>query len=140
MDSEEIENILSKHCPETFGGVFAADNYTISRIPCFIVLNTDTAGKSGRHWITMFINPEMSEFFDSLGQSPAFYHKSWNILLQKFSLEYMFNAVRIQEADSALCGEYCIYYIMMRNAGIEFMSILDMANSSVVKKFVERLS
>ena len=140
MDSEEIESILFNHCPETFGGVFAADNYIISHIPCFIVLNTDTTGKSGRHWIAMFLNSEMSEFFDSLGQSPTYYHKSWHNLLQNFSTEYMFNTECIQTEDSTLCGQYCIYYIMMRNAGIEFSNILDTINSSVVKKFVERLS
>lgn len=140
MNSAQIEHILTQHCSQTFGGVFGAENYSLSKIPCFLVLNTDLSFQSGQHWVVLYINSFRCEFFDSLGHPPSFYHKHWEKLLEKYSSNFAYNKVCLQDDESALCGEFCIFYIVMRNNGFSFSSILNMANSTEVKNLVKRLS
>lgn len=140
MNSVQIEHILTQHCSETFGGVFGSENYSLLRIPCFLVLNTDSSDQPGRHWVVLFINSFRCEFFDSLGHPPSFYHKHWEKLLQKYSTSFAYNKVCLQDEESNLCGEFCIFYTIMRNNGFSFSSILNMISSSKVNNLVKSLS
>ncbi len=123
MNSIQLEKILS-HMPH-FGGVFAADNINIEKVPCFIIVNTDSQTLNGKHWISMYLSEKQSEFFDSLGQSPDKYHKYWDKILKKISKTYIYNTQRLQGYSSSTCGQYCLYFILKRLSGKHFQSILN---------------
>lgn len=140
MNSAEIENLLTQHCKHSFQGVFGSENYELSKIPCFLVLNTQSSNQTGLHWIAMYINSEMCEFFDPLGHPPSYYHKDWENLLQKFSSRYAYSSRCLQDPASDTCGHYCVYYVLLRSSGFDFATVLDMSENLQVKKFIERLS
>ena len=139
MDSVEIREILNKHCPKYFSGVFAADDYEITKIPGFLVLNTHERNKTGEHWVCLYVNENRSEFFDSLGLPPLYYHRYWHETLLKISPSYCYNTDRLQEIGSSICGELCIIFIVLRNYGFSFESILKMLTKIDLKAFISRL-
>ena len=139
MDSVEIREILSKHCPVHFAGVFPADVLEITKLPSFMVLNTDESGETGKHWVCMYVNEQRCEFFDSQGQGPLAYHRYWHDALLQISPSYCYNTDVLQEPGSNVCGEYCIAYVLLRCHGFSFESILHMLKSINLKNFVSRL-
>ena len=139
MDSVEIREILSKHCPLHFGGVFPANDLQIAKLPSFIVLNTDESNQSGQHWVCLYVNHDMCEFFDSQGQGPLAYHRYWHDALLKISPSYCYNTDSLQEPGSDVCGEYCIAYVILRSHGFTFQSVLQMLRNINLKNFVSRL-
>ena len=42
MNTSQLENALTGI--SQFGGVFAADNIRIKKLPCFVIVNTDVKG------------------------------------------------------------------------------------------------
>ena len=139
MDSAQITDILNKHCSALFLGVFAADNYEITKVPCFLVLNTDASDRSGQHWVCLYINQHRSEFFDSEGCSPLSYHTSWHDTLLSISPSYCYNSLKLQEPGSRICGQLCIAYAILRNHGFSFQSILKMLKKINLQAFISRL-
>ena len=139
MDSIEINRILKKHCLQHFHGVFPANDFEISKVPCFLVLNTDESDKPGQHWVCLYINEERSEFFDSQGLAPFHYHNYWHEALLQISNSYCYNTNRLQETDSNVCGQFCIAYVLLRSYGFSFESILKMLKDINLEAFISRL-
>lgn len=124
MNAHEITSLISDHC-KLFKGVYAANEIFIVKPPAFIIVNTDEKGGNGKHWIAMFLNKERCEFFDSFGRSPTFYHQYWENNFKRFSKDYVYNSIVLQEPSSDDCGKFCIYYCILRNLGVSFECIVD---------------
>ena len=137
MNSQEIENILIRHC-KLFGGVYAADEINEIPFPSFVVVNTHESGLNGEHWIAMYVNENICEFFDSLGQSPLNYHVYWQSFLLNKTKTYIHNTEKIQLEGTNTCGEHCIFYIIMRSNGISFSNILKALETVDVKYFINQ--
>lgn len=75
MNGSQIKKILYTDAAtnQCFIGVFPSDiipHYN-NTYPAACVINTDTDGGPGEHWIAVYItSPEEVEFFDSFGRSP----------------------------------------------------------------------
>jgi Ulp1 family protease len=138
MNSYEITNILSKHCP-SFGGVFPSNKLSNIANNSLVILNTDPEDKVGSHWVALYVNKDTSEFFDSLGNSPRSYHKYWHTFLMKNSKKYIFNDLRLQNFNSSDCGKFCIFYVVLRSSGIEFKSIIKMLQNVDLDRFLNNL-
>ena len=139
MDSAQIEDVLNKHCRQQFAGVFPANNMLISKLPSFLVLNTDEIGRKGQHWVCVYLNRDRCEFFDSQGMGPLSYHRYWHDVLLEISPSYCYNTNRLQEPGSNVCGEFCIAYVILRSSGFSFESAMKMLEKIDLKKFVARL-
>ena len=124
MNAYEITTLIADHC-KNFKGVYAANEIFHIKPPAFIIVNSDEKGSSGKHWIAMYINNEMCEFFDSFGREPTYYHKYWENNFKRFSKNYMYNKVILQDPQSNNCGKFCIYYCVLRSRGVTFESIVD---------------
>ena len=113
-----------------FEGVLAADQLLFRACngklisPAFYIVNTDPSSLPGKHWVVFYINDNCCEFFDSLGQSPDFYHAYFKQILIKHSCNYMYTPTRLQNYSSNMCGKYCIYYVMQRTAAKTFKEIV----------------
>ena len=94
------------------------DDLVFGRLPCFIIVNIDSANLPGSHWLALGIFPESIEIFDPLG----FDIFNWtrvpcnllNFLHRMSVTRYVSVAKRVQSDNSVLCGFYCLFYIFMR--------------------------
>ena len=117
LSTKKIKEILN--CCGSFAGCFACDeleSLSLCFFPIYLIVNTDTREKSGKHWVTIRVSKSHVELFDSLG----LLHNNrlpTEILafIQRFSISrtFIFNEP-LQPRNSVLCGFYCIFYIFVR--------------------------
>ena len=122
MNTGQIENVLKNNMPDCFVGVFSSDKLPkIKEFPSAFVANTDPSHKSGTHWVAFYLPSQNSiEYFDTYGKSPKV------PAFQKFvkGSNWKHNSKQIQGPLSSVCGQYCIYYLMKRNKGLELEDII----------------
>ena len=54
-----------------FRGIMAFDELPFKcMIPSLYIINTDSSGGFGKHWISIFVNLNEMEYLDSLGRKP----------------------------------------------------------------------
>ena len=147
MNSSTITSILTSHpgIRKDFVGVFPADMLpTKARDakPGFYVVNTDPHFKAGEHWVAFYIPLDMKtnpmEYWDSYGLKPP------EIFTPFLNRMYLRNTKFIQHPLSSTCGQYCIYYILMRYKGHSIEEIVSvfsedtLENDIIVNQTVER--
>ena len=145
MYASDIQSVLG--VIKEFGGVKAADEISTvnGNIPPFFIFNTDPAHLPGTHWVAMYVNNNVPEFFDSIGKPPSYYHKSFEYLLVNRGPAYRYNSQRLQGRDSEMCGQYCVYYVWMRNRGYSMKEIVNSFsenlahNDKIVSQFYNKL-
>ena len=89
---------------ENFLGVFPRDLIPKFRGDSSLIANTDTSNEEGTHWIAMFKENNLCEFFDSYGRPP--FENSY----VGFNVKY--NEMKLQSDYSEVCGEYCLYFFV----------------------------
>ena len=145
MNSTEIEQALRSErlCRDEFVGVFSADNIPSKEYPGAYIVNTDPSGQPGQHWVAFYCTePGQLEAFDSFGQNPGDYSptiKDWmsdDFIIVSSSI--------LQSDDSTLCGNYCLYFILLRCHGFSYEDILSIfcsdskLNDLYVCKFINK--
>lgn len=147
MDSFQLQTILVrdyKTANRVKGSLAANELPYQSDLNGFYILNTDESGLPGRYWCVFYFNDNSSEFFDSLGRPPEYYHKYFKDYLLARGLPYRYNVMNIQSPQSILCGLYCIYYCYMRCQGNSLFYITrtfvhsTLDNDSLVCKYLEK--
>jgi hypothetical protein len=144
MNNGQINALLKTHptTSKNFLGVFASDTLPIKKNlqkPYSMVVNLDPINKSGSHWVTIYApKGEFMEYFDSYGVQATGTIKSF------LGRKYVYNIKFIQHPLSTVCGQYCIYYIYMRNIGTTMETLLKTFNAKTnirndlkVNRFVE---
>ena len=139
MNTQQIECILKQdpYVNPTFHGVYAID-----KLPHFhygsCILNTSPSSEKTGHWVALFVTDSTVEYFDSYGQDPLpslkrqWKNKSW-----------LTNEIPLQSPLTAVCGHYCIYYLMCRVRGFTMDSIvMDFGsdvddNDEMIHEFIE---
>ena len=122
MNTSEIDSILTQGLKGTnskFLGVFASDRLPshIHSFPSCLVANTDPHNQPGTQWVAFyFIGPSELEFFDSFGMHPSFH--GFNL-----DSKVHYNDHQIQSFTSAVCGQYCIYFLYHRARSLDLVSI-----------------
>ena len=147
MNTSDFETLF-RNLP-WWGGALPA-NY-ISQFqfqgPKFMVFNTDETGSRGTHWVAMFVPLSGPlEYFDPLGRKPETYRTYFRSWLEAGNRGYLRNEDRYQEYGTSSCGEFCVYYGVMRSRGLEMRDILLnfnvrnlLYNETVVSDFVRTL-
>jgi len=113
MNGAEIYSILKAYLSPKcyFAGVFARDclpSFNFSRYPACLVSNTDVSGQKGQHWVSFYFpSPGYIEYFDSYALPPFAYGFSLTPRIQ--------NSVSFQDYNSSVCGQYCIFFLIMRS-------------------------
>jgi len=128
MDGQQIETRVASYpaARPVFRGVYSSD--MLPRFPdppyCFIA-NTEDHTKAGAHWVSFYVFANHVEFFDSYGRSPD------NCMFPETFSSYISNRLcfhnsRILEGFLAsTCGEFSIYYVTLRSAGVSYREIID---------------
>ena len=112
MENVVIDRVLKKNCA-IYRGIYACDQLPhVSVRPSVIVVNTDPSNRPGRHWICMFFHEDgHGEFFDSFGLPPKLVFERY---MNKYCISWTFNKKQMQSLVSRFCGNYCIWYCMMK--------------------------
>ena len=146
MNTLQLRRILSrdKFVKESFLDVYSSDNLPveITKHPACFVANLDSSSGPGTHWVVFYLPaPGQLEFFDSYGNTPAYYVGPISNFQSKFN--YMnYNPLRLQSNSTAVCGQYCVYYLYFRCRGKTLMNILssfvtkNICNDKLVYHFV----
>lgn len=93
-------------------GCFSSDNYPKSiKIKDFFVVNKDSSNQIGSHWMAVYYNNDIVEFFDSGGTNEK---TVASFLSFDNKLECVFNETSIQPPDTNTCGEFSVYFLLNR--------------------------
>ena len=122
------ENNLKKN---TYG-VFASDE--ISDI-CLkpktgLIANTDVKRLTGKHWVAFYLSENnILEVFDSFGSSIDQLSIYFKHFLRKYS-KIEVSQKRLQSEDTAVCGQYCLFFLLLRVNGYSMREVLDMFSNN----------
>lgn len=125
MNTVQIYNILSKHV-KYFQGVYPIDLLPSTFIkPSIIIINLDKHYMPGSHWVAVcFSDSGYAEYFDTFGLPPI--NHEIIAYLQRHSVSWTFNGIRLQGLTSNVCGHYSCLYAKHRALGLSMTSFLDM--------------
>lgn len=118
MNSLQLTSILQSDLftNNCFKGVFASDTIpqNFNSYPCTFILNTDPHTKPGSHWLAVYMNSfDDVEFFDSYAHTPSYFSGAIQQYFKRFST-VTYNDVPLQSDKTAVCGQYCVYYVYHR--------------------------
>ena len=124
----EIEKYYEKE-PQ-FQGVFSRNSLPKRSRDGGYVVNLDDLGRSGTHWVALFIQKKGAVYFDSFGverlpeEIKKFLHgKNLNL-----------NLFRIQEFDSIMCGYFCLGFLDYMFAGKSLLEYTSLFSPNDFKK------
>ena len=123
MNTHQL-NIMAGSCPDMqkhFIGVFASDSLPleISHKPVSLIANLDTSMEDGSHWVCFYFPQHgLPEYMDSFGLHPI------PSFLKLLGHKYRCNTSFLQSPFSAVCGQYCLYYLHRRGLTSSMDSVL----------------
>ena len=103
-----------------FNGVYSRNNLPYKIKKGAYVINLDEYENTGTHWVSLFVKPKYTVYFDSFGVEHI--PKEINKFIRN---EIKSNIFRIQAYDSIMCGYFCIEFI---NYILKFQALLDYTN------------
>ena len=128
MCNLEIENYL-KSIPNFLGVIFDDSlNQIDPRFNGFVIVNLGHSHGPGTHWIALGFFKHTIEFFDPLGCDflnwPNLPIGLLNYLFKASFTKTVVRINRLQSSKSAVCGLYCIFYVIHRRS-YSLQTILD---------------
>lgn len=134
MNTLQLNQILrqDRFTRSNFLGVFPSDQLptNIPIYPACFIANVDSSIEVGSHWVGFFIlDPERLEFFDSFGNAPSYFEGPISNFQSRFYF-VDYNPIVLQSNVTAVCGQYCVYYLTFRCRGRTLEEII----SSFVNK------
>ena len=135
MDEEQISSILKNdyYTRKYFVGTFSRTHITLSgKLPAIYIVNLDSYGSPGFHWISIYVDSKSIKIFDSFGgnflNDPKFasfinYCRNKNQKIE--SSPYV-----IQSAFSATCGLYCILFAMFMSRKHSYKDFISLFRNS----------
>lgn len=146
MDSQKLGQLLytlTKGTNCKVAGVFPRDQIpqSFESYPTCLIANTDTSDLPGQHWVCYFFkNPSDYEFFDSYGLHPINYGFS-------LSSPSFYNTRSLQSLTSAVCGQFCLFFIHAKSCGHSLPDIVHsfthtnpIWNDKVVRNFINQIT
>ena len=112
-----------------FNGVYSRNNLPNKIKKGAYVINLDKYENTGTHWISLFVKPKYTVYFDSFGieQIPEEINKFINNDIKS-------NIFRIQAYDSIICGYFCIEFINYVLKGKTLLDYTDLFSPNSFKK------
>ena len=103
-----------------FNGVYSRNNLPNKIKKGAYVINLDEYENTGTHWLSLFVKPKYTVYFDSFGIEHI--PKEINKFIRN---DIESNIFRIQAYDSIMCGYFCIEFI---NYMLKDKTLLDYTN------------
>ena len=149
MNTLQILNVLKNDpfAKSVFTDVLPSDRLPsqIRKRPKGFILNVDPSNGQGSHWIAVYLTEDgKGEFFDSFGERPEFYSRTFKTFLQDHSSTFTWNENTLQSPWSRVCGQYCLFYALHRSRNIPMSTIVNMftdhkdRNDTLVRNFIRK--
>ena len=90
-----------------FNGVYSRNNLPNKIKKGAYVINLDEYENTGTHWVSLFVKPKYTVYFDSFGVEHI--PKEINKFINNNKIKS--NIFRIQAYDSIMCGYFCKEFI-----------------------------
>ena len=121
MNSNQIRKILWSdiEAKNVFRGVFAVDQLPRELQVGAYIINTDEHYKPGQHWVAVYYDGTIKEYFDSYGLPPLDRR-----ILEFLGPKFVYNNIPLQKTLSNACGYYCVYYILRRSRAADMEKIV----------------
>ena len=104
-----------------FKGVFASDQLPKEKdiqTRSANIANVDTHDKEGSHWLSIFVEKDQCEVFDSYGLPLHWYKPSPFVTwVFKHYQDIRSNVEQLQATDSNTCGHYALFFLFARARG-----------------------
>lgn len=132
------DNVLQQHVI----GVFASNTLPRRQINNVygLIVNTDPYFKSGQHWCAIYSDASgQKEFFDSYGRPPEKNSIDIQKWISKRGDTVHYNKSQLQNANSSVCGLYCLLYLRQRLMGLtlqQFLEQFDLSHQKANDEFV----
>jgi len=146
MDSFQLRCALLKCIRNSRSFVCAKNQLHLIKSRSFcIIVNTQDSYLPGLHWLAIYKSRKNNyiDFFDSLGNSIFYYGGEIIEFLKAKGGLVRYNNCKVQSNNSNACGMYCLYFLIKRDKGVQFVNILNHFSSSelstndlLVKKYV----
>ena len=96
----------------TFKGTYMQDSLKKYK-PGYYILNTDTSGNNGTHWVAMVVTPKTAYIFDSFGRDTDSLLPILKKNLNKQKLKIIETEKQAeQKGNSEICGHLCISWLL----------------------------
>lgn len=129
MDECTLKAILEKHWLLRNVKVVAKNELHV--MPSWFIVNNKTRGHRGEHWMVICTKTKPYEYFDPLGQPPAYYGF--------VNTEFCYIPKTAQNYRSNVCWLYCLYYILKRRSGVSMQCVVDNLNYDCIDVVVNYL-
>lgn len=129
LHSVHQDEIMSKN----FLGVFPRDMIPSSINTGSLIANTDSSKEKGTHWVAMYKEKNICDYFDSYGR-PPFQNNLKGV-------RNNFNHTKLQSNNSEVCGQYCLYFLYYRSRGVSLFDIVKSLKNNgdyIVEEFVKQ--
>lgn len=126
MDSYQLRYCLTRSV-EGYTAVCAIDQLKYIRSESFsIIVNNEPSTSPGMHWIALHKpqHANVVEFFDSFALPTKFYGKEIQCFLQKNGTYVETSTAQYQSDLSNVCGNFCLYFLVLRSKGVSFTNVL----------------
>jgi hypothetical protein len=129
---DQIEQIMAPYKRQGFKGVYASNQ--INRVPIAnkmgFVLNLDSSGQPGSHWVAVYIDTKQDksiDYYDSFGRDPPEgIRAGLKRLIEKINpntyLKFKINKCVQQRANSSNCGIFAMKFLIDRFKGRKFIT------------------
>ena len=94
------------------------------------VINLDEYENTGTHWVSLFVKPKYTVYFDSFGVE--YIPKEINKFISNKKIKV--SIFRIQAYDSIMCGYFCIEFINYMFKGKTLLDYTNLFSSNDFKK------
>lgn len=106
---------LARRCLNTRSSDTLPKKTDVNETPKGFITNTEPSTRPGQHWVAFVIwTPREIEFFDSYGMTPGFYSSALQEYFDRFDRRRPLNRKDVQSIDTAVCGQWCLYWLWHR--------------------------
>ena len=127
LTNTEINEYYKKE--PRFNGLYSRNNLPNKIKKGAYVINLDEYENPGTHWVSLFVKPTYTVYFDSFGVEHI--PKEINKFIRN---DIKSNIFRIQSYDSIMCGYFCIEFINYMLKGKTFLDYTNLFSPNDFKK------
>jgi hypothetical protein len=86
---------------------------SVASLGCLNVLVTSPMDRPETHWVALYIDANSrGEYYDPTGRPPFLW--AYVNFMNKHCTSWTYNAIRVQEEGSTVCGHHCIVIFSSR--------------------------
>ena len=103
------------------------------------IVNVDTRDKQSSHWLSIFVEKDRCEVFDSYGL-PLHWYKLSPLVTWVFKhyQDVSSNVGQLQVTDSNTCGHYALFFLVTRVEENRWRALFNLLNISVMLIMIKK--